>query len=241
MSPATEEEFVQLRLDHHRGVRTGVAEAVYAPGKTPGQCAEAVHGLLHGPGTGPVILTRADREQAEATLSRNPGGMSVQTGPDTAVLTWRTSPARAERVPVLTAGTADLPTARECEAVLSAYGVRPDLVCDVGVAGLHRILAEADRLRDADLVLVAAGMEGALASVVAGMTDAPVIAIPTSPGYGASLEGVTALLAMHASCSPGITVVGIDNGFGAACAAVRILNLGARTRGTTETITGSGT
>lgn len=219
------EDLVALRLDHDRSARTGLAEAVYGPGKTPEQAAEAVHGLLSGSGRGPVILTRADAAQTDAALARHPEAVRTETGPRTCVLTWRSAAARPGDVALFAAGTADLPVAREAVAVMAAYGYRADLVCDVGVAGLHRIQAQAPRLREADVVVVVAGMEGALASVVAGLTPAPVIAVPTSTGYGASLEGITALLAMHASCSPGITVVGIDNGFGAACAAVRILRL----------------
>jgi pyridinium-3,5-biscarboxylic acid mononucleotide synthase len=217
------DDLVTLRLDHDRAARTGVAEAVYGPGKTPEQAADAVDGLLAGPGSGPVILTRADVAQAAAALARRPGGVRTGTGPRTSVVSWRSAAPRPGDVALFAAGTADLPVAREAAAVLSAYGYRATLTCDVGVAGLHRLLAETPRLRAADVVLVVAGMEGALASVVAGLTAAPVIAVPTSTGYGASLDGITALLAMHASCSPGITVVGIDNGFGAACAAVRIL------------------
>jgi pyridinium-3,5-biscarboxylic acid mononucleotide synthase len=217
------DDVVELRLDHHRQDRTGLAEAVYAPGKTPGQCAAAVRGLLAG-GAGPVLLTRADPEQARCALAASPAGTLTQVAPGLAVVTWRGAPARGGHVPVLTAGTADLPVAAEAAAVLAAYGYHAPLVADVGVAGIHRVLAQSGRLAAADVVLVVAGMEGALASVVAGMTAAPVIAVPTSTGYGASLDGITALLAMHASCAPGVTVVGIDNGFGAACAAVRILN-----------------
>jgi hypothetical protein len=124
---------------------------------------------------------------------------------------------------VLTAGTSDLPVARECAATLSALGLSPTLLADCGVAGVHRLLASADELAEADAVVVVAGMEGALASLVGGLTPAPVVAVPVSTGYGAALEGVTALLAMHASCAAGITVVGIDNGFGAACALSRAL------------------
>ena len=113
--------------------------------------------------------------------------------------------------------------ADECAAVLDAHGLRPLRITDVGVAGLHRLLDAADELAAADAVVVVAGMEGALASVVGGLTGAPVVAVPTSAGYGAGLEGVTALLAMLASCAAGVTVVGIDNGFGAACAVVRLL------------------
>jgi len=218
-----------LRVDHDRQQRTGVAEAVYAPGKSPQQCAAAVAELLAGPGDGPVLLTRATAEQASAATAMSPGatvlGAEVPDARDgLQILTWRAEPPRPGNALVLTAGTSDLPVAREAAAVLQAYGVSVSVVADVGVAGLHRILAQQEALAAADVVLVVAGMEGALASVAAGLTRAPVIGVPTSTGYGAGLEGVTALLSMLASCSPGITVVGIDNGFGAACAAVRFLN-----------------
>jgi NCAIR mutase (PurE)-related protein len=127
-------------------------------------------------------------------------------------------------VVVAAAGTADAPVADECSAVLSAFGFAPNRLADVGVAGLHRLLVHADELAGADAVVAIAGMEGALASVVGGLTPAPVVAVPTSAGYGASLAGITALLAMLASCAQGITVVGIDNGFGAACAVARMCN-----------------
>ncbi len=205
------------RVDHHRALRQGMPEAVYAPGKTPEQCAAIVAELLAEPG-GPVLLTRANPEQAAAAVAAN--GEAVQTG---RTLVWRTEPARPGRVLVLTAGTADLPVAEECVATLSAFGLRPLLVADVGVAGVHRLLVTADELAEADAVVVVAGMEGALASLVGGMTAAPVVAVPTSVGYGAGLEGVTALLAMLASCAAGLTVVGIDNGYGAACAVLRML------------------
>ena len=126
-------------------------------------------------------------------------------------------------VAVVTAGTADLPVAEECAATLTAYGFRPELVADAGVAGVHRLLASLDELLDADAIVVVAGMEGALASLIGGITAAPVVAVPTSVGYGAALEGVTALLAMLASCASGLTVVGIDNGYGAACAVARMM------------------
>ena len=124
---------------------------------------------------------------------------------------------------VLAAGTADLPVAEECTATLAALGLEPVLVADCGVAGVHRLLEHFDLLSSADAVVVIAGMEGALASLVGGLTPTPVVAVPTSAGYGASLEGVTALLAMMASCAPGLCVVGIDNGFGAAWAVGRIV------------------
>jgi NCAIR mutase (PurE)-related protein len=209
------------RVDHHRALRQGLPESVYGPGKSPEHCAAIIAELLDEPGEAPVLLTRASDEQAAAAEARNPG--AVRTG---RTMAWRvrTGP-RPGRVLVLTAGTADLPVAEECVAILSAFGVRPSLVADVGVAGVHRLLVTADELAEADVVVVIAGMEGALASLVGGMTAAPVVAVPTSVGYGAGLEGVTALLAMLASCAAGITVVGIDNGYGAACAVLRLLRV----------------
>lgn len=217
----------EFRLDLDRRQRTGLAEAVYAPGKSPAQCANAVSGLL-ADADGPVLLTRADEHQAAAALEGNHGATSTPAGTDTTgtelrTLTWRAAPPRKGAALVLTAGTSDLPVAREAEAVLEAYGHATTVVADAGVAGLHRVLDQRENLERADVVLVVAGMEGALASVATGLTAAPVIAVPTSTGYGSGLDGVTALLAMMASCSPGVSVVGIDNGFGAACAAVRIL------------------
>jgi pyridinium-3,5-biscarboxylic acid mononucleotide synthase len=206
------------RVDHHRTLRQGLPEAVYAPGKTPEQCASIVAELLAEPHGGPVLLTRASDEQAAAALAANAGG--TRTG---WTLSWRHAPERPGRVVVVTAGTADLPVAEECVATLTAFGFRPQLTADCGVAGVHRLLGSVDELADADAVVVVAGMEGALASVVGGITPAPVVAVPTSVGYGAALEGVTALLAMLSSCAAGVTVVGIDNGFGAACAVARLL------------------
>lgn len=209
------------RVDHHRQLRQGLPEAVYGPGKTPEQCAAIVEELLAEPAGGPVLLTRANDEQAAAATERNPGATRYGR-----TLIWRadaTHPKPA-RVLVVTAGTADLPVAEECIATLTAHGLRPLLLADVGVAGVHRLLVSADELAEADAVVVVAGMEGALASLVGGITPAPVIAVPTSVGYGASLEGITALLAMLASCASGLTVVGIDNGYGAACAVLRLLH-----------------
>ena len=213
------------RVDHHRHVRQGLPEAVYGPGKSPEQCASIVAELLAN-GSGPVLLTRADEAQAEAALEGSPGGARVvdRVGPARlSLLAWRPAEPRPGRILVVTAGTADLPVAEECAATLRAYGFAPRLVADCGVAGLHRLLASLDELTDADAVVVVAGMEGALASIAGGLTAAPLVAVPTSVGYGAGLDGVTALLAMHASCASGVTVVGIDNGFGAACAIARIL------------------
>ncbi|MCU1453830.1 MAG: 1-(5-phosphoribosyl)-5-amino-4-imidazole-carboxylate carboxylase [Acidimicrobiales bacterium] len=204
-------------VDHHRQLRQGMAEAVYGPGKRPEHCAAIVRELLSASDRTPVLLTRASAEQITAVLDANPGGIVSGT-----TVVWRPAPRRAERIVVVTAGTADLPVAEECVATLSAHGFVPRRLTDVGVAGVHRLLAQAAVVVDADAVVVVAGMEGALASLVGGLTGAPVVAVPTSVGYGAALEGVTALLAMLSSCASGITVVGIDNGFGAACAVVRL-------------------
>lgn len=216
------------RVDHHRALRQGLAETVFGPGKEPVQCAAIVAELLAQPGSSPVVLSRADAEQVAAALAANPNGEVIEAGGGSAerlhTVVWRSAAARAERVAVVTAGTADLPVADECAATLTAHGLRPVRITDVGVAGLHRVLDAADELAAADAIVVVAGMEGALASVVGGLTAAPVVAVPTSVGYGSSLEGVTALLGMLASCASGMTVVGIDNGFGAAIAVLRMVN-----------------
>ncbi len=212
--------FVDLghaKIDHHRSLRQGMPEAVYAPGKTPAQCAEIARELLER-GAGPVLMTRCSPDQIVMAIEANPGAEQVG-----ATLLWRPSALRSDRVAICTAGTADGPVADECAITLRAHGVQAHRIDDVGVAGLHRLLAVLDDVVAAEAVVVVAGMEGALASVIGGLTPAPVIAVPTSVGYGAALGGVTALLAMHASCASGVTVVGIDNGFGAACAVVRLL------------------
>jgi hypothetical protein len=205
------------RVDHHRTLRQGRPEAVYGPGKTPEQCAGIVAELLAAPGDDPVVLSRADADQIDAALEANPGGQVTSS-----TVVWRPARLRPDVVLVITAGTADLPVADECAATLEAFGFAATRITDVGVAGIHRLLAHVDDLQSADAVVVVAGMEGALASVVGGLTPAPVVAVPTSTGYGASLEGVTALLGMLASCAAGLVVVGIDNGFGAAYAVARV-------------------
>lgn len=213
------------RIDHHRAIRQGLAEAVYGPGKSPSQCASIVTELLRvGDAAGggrPILLTRVDDDQAAAALDANPGGDRVG---DTVI--WRSAePIEHFSVVVAAAGTADLTVADECATVLAAHGIAATRLTDVGVAGVHRLLQSVDVVAEADVVIVAAGMEGALASLVGGITGSPVIAVPTSVGYGSSFEGVTALLAMLSSCAAGVTVVGIDNGYGAACAALRLLGV----------------
>jgi pyridinium-3,5-biscarboxylic acid mononucleotide synthase len=205
-------------VDHHRSLRQGMPEAIYGRGKSIEQCV-AIVGELLANGTGPVLLTRADTSQLDAVSAVH--GVGEQA---TGAMLWRRPDAhRTAKVLVASAGTSDAPVVDECVLTLRAYGFEPDRLADIGVAGLHRLLANLDRITSADAVVVVAGMEGALASVIGGLTSGPVVAVPTSVGYGASLDGVTALLAMHASCASGVTVVGIDNGFGAACAIARMM------------------
>jgi pyridinium-3,5-biscarboxylic acid mononucleotide synthase len=205
------------RVDHHRALRQGLPEAVYAPGKSPEQVVGIVGELLAN-GSGPVVVSRVTDHQATAALTAHGGGERHGH-----TLVWRPRPAtRTERIVIAAAGTADLTVADECATVLTAHGFTTTRLTDVGVAGLHRLLPHVDMVAAADVVVAVAGMEGALASVIGGLTAAPVIAVPTSVGYGSSFEGVTALLAMLSSCASGVTVVGIDNGFGAACAVARL-------------------
>ena len=216
------------KVDHHRALRQRLPEAVYGPGKTPAQCAAIVEELLvsaaEGPGASHPCRRGAGRGLARGVAqagvrtparSRKPVASAPSPGARSRPGPGASSSARPAR-PIC-------PWPRSALAVLRAFGFRPALLGDCGVAGVHRLFASIDEITDADAIVVVAGMEGALASLVAGLTPAPVIAVPTSVGYGASLEGVTALLAMHASCAAGITVVGIDNGFGAACAVARML------------------
>jgi len=207
------------RVDLHRELLLGLPESVYGPGKTPEQAAAIVAELLEG-STGPVIVTRATAEQHKAVGVVAPAAVFHETA---RMIVAREGPPREGVVAVACAGTADLPVAEEAAVACEASGLTVRRLRDVGVAGLHRLLAEEPVLQAADVIVVVAGMEGALASAVGGLAAAPIIAVPTSAGYGSSLEGVTALLAMLASCAPGVAVMGIDNGYGAACAAARIL------------------
>ncbi|MFF9808355.1 nickel pincer cofactor biosynthesis protein LarB [Streptomyces coeruleorubidus] len=209
------------RLDLAREARQGLPEVVYGPGKTVEQICGIVTGLLQH-NTGPVLVTRIGPEAAEAVLSQVDDGTYDA---EARLLLWRPAATGHFTVTVVAAGTSDRPVAAEAAAVATAVGLDTTAVHDVGVAGLDRILQVRDRLQSADAVVVVAGMEGALASVVGGLVRAPVVAVPVSTGYGASLEGVTALLAMHASCAAGITVVNIDSGFSAAMAVHRIAQI----------------
>jgi NCAIR mutase (PurE)-related protein len=208
------------RLDTHRELRQGLPEAVYAEGKTA-EHVVAIAARLLSSTTSPVLVTRTTPESAAALAAEFPNA-SINDTARTVVLR---SVAHADvgRVSIVTAGTSDLPVAEEAAVTASAFGAEVDRINDVGIAGLHRVLAVQDLLHSADVVIVVAGMEGALATLVGGITPAPVVAVPTSVGYGASFDGLAALLAMLNSCAAGVVVVNIDNGFGAAVAALRLL------------------
>lgn len=209
------------RLDHHRTLRTGMPEVVFGAGKTATQVVEICKRLAaHGDG---FLVTRADESTRDA-LSLAFENVLVNDSARTVHLPGRTPFEPPDAcIAVVSAGTADLPVAEEAAVTAHAFGLRVDRIYDVGVAGLHRVLTQAERLRSAAAVIVVAGMEGALPSVVGGLVPSPVIAVPTSVGYGAAFGGLAALLGMLNSCAAGVTVVNIDNGFGAACAASRIL------------------
>ena len=208
------------RLDHHRALRDHLPEVVLAQGKTPAECATVAERLAAQ--SGRVLVTRADPAHAAAVTVALPGAVYHVRA---RCLVWRAAPggAPAAGVLVISAGTADAPVAEEAALTAEFMDCCPERLFDVGVAGLHRLLANLERLRAADAIVVAAGMDGALPSVVAGLTAAPVIAVPTSVGYGAAFEGLAALLTMLNACAPGVSVVNIDNGFGAGYLAASIV------------------
>jgi pyridinium-3,5-biscarboxylic acid mononucleotide synthase len=209
-------EFDHALIDLARSERIGMPEAVNCQGKTVQQCVDIV-GLMLDRGDDCVIATRCAPDQAAALRALSPMLDAHAT------LTWRHRPASGRTTAIVCGGTSDLPIVDEAAATLAALGHSVDRHVDVGVAGLHRLLSAVPSIRQADVVIAIAGMEGALATVLGGLVAAPIIAVPSSAGYGSSFEGVTAMLGMLASCAPGIAVVGIDNGYGAACAAHRIL------------------
>lgn len=202
-------------LDVDRAARTGVPEAVYAPGKTVDQVVRTVTALVAA-GVTPVLATRCSSEQHAALVDAVPGAL---VGGDVAA--WNVRAPVNARCIVVSAGTADQRAATEAAVTMRAFGFDVDEVSDVGIAGVHRLIERVDQLRAADALIVVAGMEGALPTAIAGLVDTPLVAVPTSAGYGSSFEGMTALAAMTASCAPGVSVVGIDNGFGAACVVAR--------------------
>ena len=213
------EDLGHARIDHHRELRTGLPEVIYAAGKSPAQTSE-IFARMAAAGSD-VLATRVDTPTAEAILAATP---AAAHNPAARAVTLRQTPASAPRghIAILCAGTSDIPVAEEAAVTASLFGAAVTRLYDVGVAGLHRLLAVRDQLRQADAVIVCAGMEGALPSVVGGLVSVPVIAVPTSVGYGASFNGLAALLGMLNSCSPNVCVVNIDNGFGAAYSATLI-------------------
>jgi NCAIR mutase (PurE)-related protein len=214
------------KVDHHRSLRGGAAEAVFCPGKSPEQVVAIVERLAARHAN--VLATRAGADVAAAVAA---SGLPHVYHGAARLLVVRPEPTEAVGlIVVASAGTADLPVAEEAALVAEALGNRVERLQDCGVAGLHRLLAHYDLLADANVIVVVAGMEGALPSVVGGLVDRPVIAVPTSVGYGASLGGVAALLAMLNSCAPGVCVVNIDNGYGAAHQASQINHLIAKIR-----------
>ncbi len=206
------------RLDLGRQGRIGIPEAVYAQGKTTSQCVDIVEALLRE-SKGPLIVTRADSDQQRALRELDP--VLSMSG----TMTWHHArPRGVAPVGIISGGTSDQPVVDECEATLRAMGVPVEVRRDVGVAGIHRLMDVLPTLGELSVVVAIAGMEASLPTVLGGLVKAPLIGVPTSAGYGSSFEGITALLSMLSSCAPGISVVGIDNGYGAACAALRILN-----------------
>jgi pyridinium-3,5-biscarboxylic acid mononucleotide synthase len=213
------EDLGHARIDHHRTLRTGLPEVIYAQNKSPEQTAE-IFTRMAAAGSD-VLATRVDLATAEAVLTQNPAAIYH---PKARAITLKQSTATEPkgRIAILSAGTSDQPIAEEAAVTAELFNTRVTRLYDIGVAGLHRLLSVRDQLADANVIIVCAGMEGALPSVVGGLVGVPVIAAPTSVGYGASFDGAAALLGMLNSCSPNVTVVNIDNGFGAAYTAVLI-------------------
>ncbi len=206
-------------IDHHRNLRTGYPEAVFCQGKKPEQIAAIMKELAAKNKN--VIGTRAVQEDYEAVKQVLPKA-EFHEDARMIVVMEETIPRREGTIAIVTAGTADIPVAEEAAVTAQALGNKVDRIYDVGVAGIHRLFAKLDRIRSAKVVIVVAGMEGALASVVGGLVERPVIAVPTSIGYGANLGGISALLSMLNSCANGVGIVNIDNGFGAAYLASNI-------------------
>lgn len=206
------------KIDHHRGLRQGFAEVVYGRGKTPKQVMSIIRGMLRPTGAHNILVTRADaqifrgvrRLTRRARFHALSGAITIQRN---------TRITGKGLILVITAGTSDIPVAEEAAVTASIMGNRVEVIYDVGVAGMHRLLDRRKKLMSARVIVCVAGMEGALPSVVAGLVGVPVIAVPTSTGYGASFGGLAALLGMLNSCAANVSVVNIDNGFGAGCVA----------------------
>ena len=208
-------------IDHHRQMRRGFCEVIYCPGKTKEQIIKIFSSLAEKGNN--VLATRAEPDVFDALKQTGqfPNARYEKLAKAIVLEQKKTAPSKGY-IAIVTAGTADLPVATEAQVTAQIMGQRTELICDVGVAGLHRLLGYTEKLQNANVVIVVAGMEGALASVVAGLINCPVIAVPTSIGYGASFGGLSALLTMLNSCAEGVSVVNIDNGFSAAMTATLI-------------------
>jgi len=205
-------------IDHHRQIRRGFPEVIYCPGKTTEQIVKIFSNLAEKGNN--VLATRVEEDVFEALAkTKKFPNVRYEKSARAIVLQQRELEPSKAIIPIVTAGTADMPVAAEAKVTAEIMGQRTELICDVGVAGLHRLLGHLAKLQNANVIIVVAGMEGALASVVGGLVSCPVIAVPTSVGYGASFEGLSALLTMLNSCAAGVTVVNIDSGFSAAVAA----------------------
>lgn len=220
------------KIDHHRALRQGYPEVVYARGKTAKQVVEIVRGMLRANASHNILITRASKEIFAAVGRLAGGGRKLrgsraefhELSGSIAILRDRKISGKG-LILVVTAGTSDIPVAEEALITARAMGNEAEAIYDVGVAGLHRLIQHREKLAEARVIICVAGMEGALPSVVAGMVAAPVVAVPTSTGYGSSFGGMTALLTMLNSCASNVSVVNIDNGFGAACVASVINHL----------------
>lgn len=207
------EDLGYCKIDHHRALRTGFPEVIFCQGKTPEQVADVFERLAkHNP---IVLATRADSKAYEAVKQRVPGATYHESARMIVLASKQPQKKSEKYILVVSAGTADIPVAEEAAVTAELMGSRVERIYDIGVAGIHRLFDNKETLDNANVIIVVAGMEGALASVVGGLVQAPVIAVPTSIGYGASFQGLAALLSMLNSCAEGVAVVNIDNGFGA--------------------------
>ncbi len=217
------EDLAFAKIDNHREIRKGFPEVVYCAGKTKEQVV-AIMKRLVAFSTNSVLATRADKEIYEAVAAEVPNAEYYETA--RLIVVRKGEQQKKGNILVISAGTSDLPVAEEAALTAEVMGNRVERLYDVGVAGIHRLLSQKDKLEKARVIIVVAGMEGALASIVGGLVDKPVIAVPTSVGYGANFGGLAALLSMLNSCAPGVSVVNIDNGFGAGYTASLINRLG---------------
>lgn len=211
------------KIDHHRKMRNGIPEVIFAKNKKPEEVVAIAHAMLKK--SGKFLITKASSDMYKALKLKK-----AKFHETSCTISYGETKNKKGHILIISAGTSDIPVAEEAEVTASFLGSRTERLYDVGVAGIHRLLSHRKLIHKARVIVVVAGMEGALPSVVGGLTDKPVIAVPTSVGYGTSLSGLTALFAMLNSCVPGIAVVNIDNGFGAGCLAHKINMMGIKTK-----------